>query len=178
MMRGFREGTRHYGLLLDHLEVAVINRFVYCAPRPVGAPKGSKGPPPRPIFKLLTLLHPEIRRRIRRSQEALDGKIWRQEVALWDNEVKPMLAAEARRLLADELAGASNAQLAGHVRRATAFLDTAIFWHHRMNFCVMVPLGDYLVQTMEWTRLSPSELLAPMRGLSPLSAGAQEELEA
>jgi len=178
MMRGFKEGTRHYGLLLDHLEIAVINRFVYIAARPVGAPKGAKGPPPRPIFKLLTLLHPEIRRRIRRSQEAMAGQIWRQDVAHWDNEVKPTLAAEGKRLRAEDLTGASNPQLADHVRRATAFLQSAAFWHHRLNFCVMVPLGDYLIQTMDWTGLSPSELLAPMRGLSPVSAGAQEEIAA
>src|SRR5688572_33337189 len=39
MMAGFKDGTRHYGILLDHLEVAVINRFIYFAPRAVGAPK-------------------------------------------------------------------------------------------------------------------------------------------
>ena len=27
MMAGFKEGTRTYGLLLDYLEVAIINRF-------------------------------------------------------------------------------------------------------------------------------------------------------
>ena len=178
MMRGFKEGTRHYGLLLDHLEVAVINRFVYVAARPVGAPKGAKGPPPRPIFKLLTLLHPEIRRRIRRSQEVMARQIWREDVARWDEEVKPMFAAEARRLRDEDLARASNPQLADHVCRATGFLDSAAFWHHRLNFCVMVPLGDYLVRAMDWTGLSPSELLAPMRGLSPVSAGAQAEIEA
>ena len=43
MMRGFKAGTLHYGLLLDHLEVSVINRFVYYAPRPVGAPKTVRG---------------------------------------------------------------------------------------------------------------------------------------
>jgi len=178
MMRGFKAGTRHYGLLLDHLEVAVINGFVYYAARPVGAPKGAKGPPPKLIFKLLTMLHPEIRSRIARSREALDKKIWRDDVVQWDDEVKPMLAAEAKRLRADDLASLSNAQLADHVRRATAFLETAMFWHHRMNFCVMIPQGDYLVQAMEWTGLSPSELLHPMRGLSPASAGAQAQLEA
>ena len=47
MMRGFSEGTRYYGLLLDYLEVVVINRFLYTAPRPVGAPKSAKGAPPR-----------------------------------------------------------------------------------------------------------------------------------
>ena len=32
--RGFAEGTKMYGILLDHLEQASINGFVYTAPRP------------------------------------------------------------------------------------------------------------------------------------------------
>src|SRR4051812_7375771 len=178
MMRGFKAGTSFYGVLLDYLEVGVINGFVYYAPRAVGAPKGAKGPPPKAIFKLLTVLHPEIRRRIARSREVLEKKIWREGVARWDDEIKPQFAAEAKRLGAEDLAQASNAQLADHVRRATAFWDNAMFWHHRLNCCVLVPLGDYLVRMMEWTGLSPSELLRPMRGLSPVSAGAQDELKA
>ena len=62
MMRGFADGTRAYGILLDHMEVAIINGFTYTAPRPVGAPKGAKGPPPRLMFEVLRRLHPEIRR--------------------------------------------------------------------------------------------------------------------
>ena len=43
---GFRAGMERYGMLLDYLEFAVVNRFVYICPRGVGAPKGAKGPPP------------------------------------------------------------------------------------------------------------------------------------
>ena len=178
MMRGFKAGTSYYGALLDYLEVVVINRFLYMTPRPVGAPKGAKGPPPKAIFKLLTWLHPEIRRRVRRSAEVFRKKIWREDLRLWDDEVRPTLAAEAGALLADDLDHASNAQLADHVRRATAFLDSAVYFHHRFNVCVMVPLGDFLVQAMDWTGLSATELLHPMRGLSPVSAGGREELHA
>jgi len=103
MMRGFKAGTSHYGVLLDYLEVAVINRFMYYAARPVGAPKGAKGPPPKLIFQLMTRVHPEIRRRIRRSREVLDNKLWREDVALWDTEVKPALAAEAMTLREENL---------------------------------------------------------------------------
>ena len=67
MMAGFKEGTRTYGLLLDYLEVAIINRFLYIPPRPVGAPKSAKGAPPRFVFEILRRLHPEIRRRVRRA---------------------------------------------------------------------------------------------------------------
>jgi pyruvate,water dikinase len=178
MMRGFRAGTQHYGVLLDYLELAVINRFIYMAPRPVGAPKSAKGTPPRLIFTLLTKVHPEIRRRLRRAGEVFARKLWRDDVRLWDEQVRPELAAAAKALVAENLSALSNRDLAAHVRRASAFLDTTIFWHHRLNMCSMVPLGDFLVQTMAWTGLAPSELLQPMRGLSPVSAGAQEELAA
>ena len=67
-MRGFAEGTKMYGILLSHLDFAVLNGFMYNAPRPVGAPLDAKGPPPKPIFKLLTWFHPEIRSRIKTSR--------------------------------------------------------------------------------------------------------------
>jgi rifampicin phosphotransferase len=177
MMRGFKATTSHYGMLLDHLEAAVINRFLYYAARPVGAPKGAKGPPPKAVFKLMTYLHPEIRRRIRRSAEVFDRKLWREDLKVWDETVKPELTAEGVALLGEDLERPSNTELAAHVRRATAFLDKAIFFHHRFNGCPMIPTGDFLVRAMDWTGLSPSELLQPMRGLSPVSGGAQAEID-
>jgi pyruvate,water dikinase len=178
MMRGFREGTRMYGVLLDYLDVAVVNRFIYTAPRAVGAPKGSKGPPPRLVFQILTRLHPEIRRRNKRAEEVFRTRFWREDVVRWDREVKPAMQTRANALLAEDLTAATDAQLAGHVRQATDFLTTAVFNHHRFNICAMLPVGDFLVQSMAWTGLAPGELLQTMRGLSPVSAGAVEELAA
>jgi hypothetical protein len=101
MMRGFAEGTRYYGILLDHLEVAIINRFCYMAPRPAGAPKSAKGPPPKLLFKLLQHVNPELRRRIKRAEEIFPERAWRKELKWWHDEVKPAIGAEARALLAD-----------------------------------------------------------------------------
>ena len=176
MMRGFAEGTRHYGLLLDHLEVAVVNRFIYLAPRPVGAPKSAKGTPPRVVFELLRRLHPGIRQRIKRADAVFRDRVWRADMEWWDNEVRPKLAAEARALLSDDLAALTDAQLAAHLSRVFEFSRTAVFYHHRFNFCSMVPLGDFLVHAIAWTGLSAGELLGTMKGLSPESAGATGEL--
>ena len=176
MMRGFSEGTRHYGILLDHLEVATINRFIYIAPRPVGAPKSAKGTPPRFVFEILRRLHPAIRQRVARAGEVLRDRVWRGDVEWWDNEVRPKLATEGRALLGDDLGSLSDAQLVAHLKRAFEFLRTAVFYHHRFNFCSMVPLGDFLVHAIEWTGLSAGELLRTMKGLSPDSAGAMQEL--
>ena len=176
MMAGFKEGTRTYGLLLDHLEIAVINRFVYMAPRAVGAPKGAKGAPPRFVFEILRRVHPEVRRRIQRAESVFRDRVWRQDVERWDREWRPRLAAMAQPLLADDLSRATDAQLADHMRRAAALVRQAVFTHHRLNFCALVPVGDFLIHAMEWTGLPAGELLQAMRGLSPVSAGALEEL--
>jgi len=178
MMAGFKDGTRHYGLLLDYFEVAVINRFVYMAVRPVGAPKSAKGPPPKLLFAVLRRVHPEIRRRLRRAKTVFRDRLWRQDVALWDQELRPRLSAQARALLAEDLSQATDAQLADHVRRSAALLRDAVYTHHRLNFCGLLPVGDFLIHAMEWTGMPAGDLLQTMRGLSPVSAGAVEELTA
>jgi len=38
--RGMREGMATYGALLETIEVACVNGFIYTCPRPVGAPAG------------------------------------------------------------------------------------------------------------------------------------------
>jgi pyruvate,water dikinase len=176
MMAGFKAGSRQYGVLLDYLDVAVINRFIYYAPRPVGAPKSAKGAPPKLVFQILQRVHPELRRRIRRAEEVLRDRIWRQDVEWWDRELRPDMAARGRALLSEDLSAASDAQLADHVRRATELLKHAVFTHHRLNFCSLLPVGDFLIHAMEWTGLSAGDLLQAMRGLSPVSAGAVDEL--
>jgi rifampicin phosphotransferase len=176
MMAGFKEGTRTYGLLLDHLEVAVINRFYYFAPRAVGAPKSAKGPPPRLVFAIMRRVHPEIRRRVRLADSVFRDRVWRRDVEKWDRELRPTMAEQGRALIADDPARMSDADLADHVRRAADLLRTSVFIHHRLNFCALLPVGDFLISAMEWTGMSPGELLQTMRGLSPVSAGALDEL--
>ena len=177
MMRGFSEGTRHYGVLLDHLDVAIINRFCYMAPRPAGAPKSAKGPPPKFVFKLLQHVQPELKRRIKRAAEIFPERSWRKELAWWHNEVKPRIVAESKALLAEDLATLPTPQFIDHLRRAVDFFGRTIYWHHRFNCCVMIPTGDFVAHVTEWTKLPASEILQVLRGSSPVSAGATEELQ-
>src|SRR5262249_28260666 len=41
----------------------------------------------------------------------------------------------------------------------------------------VIPTGDFLAHVGEWTGLPPSELLGLMRGASPVSSGAPDELK-
>jgi len=178
LKRGFKDGSRAYGVLLDHIEPAVINRFVYTAPRAVGAPKSAKGPPPRLLLAVLQRLHPEIRRRRKRAEEVFRTRAWRDDIERWKRDVKPSILAEAKALLAEDLGRASDDELVDHLRRATAFATQTAYWHHRYNMPVMIPVGDFLVHTIAWTGMSAGEILQVLRGLSPVSAGAVAELDA
>jgi pyruvate,water dikinase len=130
------------------------------------------------LFEVLRRLHPEVRRRVQGAEKVFRDRVWRQDVERWDREWRPRLAAMAQPLLAEDLAGAPDAQLADHMRRATELVRHAIYTHHRLNFCALLPVGNFLIHAMEWTGLPAGELLQTMRGLSPVSAGALDELTA
>ena len=175
---GFRAGMERYGMLLDYLEFAVVNRFVYICPRGVGAPKGAKGPPPKFIFKALTKLHPEVRRRIRTIAEVFATKRWREDVAMWDTKWKPGITRENDELQAIDARALSDDALRAHLKRCFDVLAHAVGRHHSLNATAMLPLGDFLVHVREWTGAAPAEVLPLFRGASRVSQGAADELDA
>jgi phosphohistidine swiveling domain-containing protein len=176
-MRGFKATGAQYGSLLEYLETVTINGFIYNCPRVVGAPKGAKGAPPYLIFKLMTWLNPEIRKRIKRSGEVFEKKLWREDVKFWDEECKPALVKNNLALQAVDPEKLSTEDLVSHLNACKEAMSEAIYYHHRFNNCGSVPLGDFLVHAQEWTGLPVHKLLELMQGYSPASAGAMEELE-
>src|SRR3990170_4102402 len=53
-VRGFKEGTARYGVLLSHLEPGFTHSFLYNQPVPVGAPPGAMKPPPKVVLQAVT----------------------------------------------------------------------------------------------------------------------------
>ena len=110
-VRGFGESLRRYGSLLDHLDIAFVNGFWYYCPRPVGAPDEAVEHPPREVWEELAAGHPEIRRRLETSATVFERKLWREDLARWDGEVKPaairghleLLAVDPANLGTDDL---------------------------------------------------------------------------
>ena len=176
MMRGFKEATARYGVLLSHLDVALIGGFVYMCPRPVGAPAKAKGPPPKLIFKLLTKLHPEIRRRIKRSREVFEGKLWRADVERWDKEIKPAIMKRNAELAAVDPSKLDTAALIAHLKDLEERAADAIYRHHALNLTAMLPVGDFMVHAAQWTGKPPTSFCGLLRGASPVSTGATAEL--
>jgi pyruvate,water dikinase len=178
-MAGFAESTARYGLLLSHFEIGIVNDFWYQQPAAFGAPKGAKGPPPKPILWLLTRLHPKMRARIHDSGVAFEEKRWREDLVRWDTEDKPNALAAHKRLLAVEPAALDDRALADHLADCETHLGAMIQLHHRYTITACIPTGDLLVHVSDWTGKPVGAILATLRGSTPMSNGfSSGELEA
>lgn len=113
--RGMRAGMERYGILLDTIELALVDGFSYTAVRPLGAPPGAKGAPPKLLLKLLLRVHPGLRRRVRRAGEVVAEKPWREDTRVFFDEYAPQLRAKLRDLQAVDVTTLEAAGLVAHV---------------------------------------------------------------
>src|SRR3954447_8353701 len=175
--KGFAEGTARYGLLLDHLEPAVVNGFVYQQPAAYLAPKGALGPPPKPVQWLLTRLHPKMRARIRSSVRAFEDKQWRKDLALWDSQDKPAAIEQHKAIQLIDVRALSDEELILHLGQCHQHVMQMIELHHKYTATVVVVIGDFLADAVLWTGATAGEVCNLLRGSSPISNGfAAEEL--
>jgi pyruvate,water dikinase len=170
--RGFSEGTKMYGLLLDYIDYAELHGFMYSTPRPVGAPEDAKGPPPKAIFKLLSWLHPELRRRIARSKQALTERSWLKDLKYWDEVVKPQAIREHLAIQGVDPRTLDDSALITHLEAARQNAQNGIYRHGRFTITACLPIGDYLAHAAEWTGDPVHTLLRPVKGYSAISKGA------
>jgi pyruvate,water dikinase len=177
--RGFIEGTARYGLLLDHIEHRPVNDFMYLHPQAFGAPPGASGPPPAPLLWLLTRLHPKMRARIATSARAFETRQWRADLRMWDEVDKPAAIARHREVQAVEVGELDDEALAEHVLRCSRHGADSHYLHHKYTIPSILITGDFLAGALEWTGATVTELLALLRGTSPVSNGfAADELDA
>jgi phosphohistidine swiveling domain-containing protein len=155
--RGFGEFTRFYGMLIDTLDTAYPSGFSYTMMRPA-APE-------------------DIPARIQRAGEVFDGRLWREQLREWDEEVKPASLAAHRAIQAIDPEDLGDVELAAHLKRCHEHHAAMITQHMRFTAGAMIPTGDFLAHAGAWTGLPSSDLLGLLRGAAPVSAGASDELE-
>jgi pyruvate,water dikinase len=171
LARGFAEGTKRYGLLLDTLRMRVVNDFAYVKFVPVGAPDGAVGPPPRPLFMLLTRLHPEVRRRVASAPEAFARKLWREDMRRWDEEYKPDSIARNRRLQNTAIGALGHAEFLAYLDAIASNTVEMVYRHHIFTIASGFPVGHFLAQVTSWTGLPSGEVLGLLKGAAPISRG-------
>jgi len=161
---GFREGFRHYGLLLDHMDMRLVGGRRYMRPRPVGAPEKASSPPPKVIFKLLFWLHPELRYRKKRAGEVFATRLWRQDRARWRTELAPQLRQRLLELQQVDLATLDDTALRMQVEATRQALFEGMRVHFLLILADTLPVGDWLRHTCAWTGVTPAEAMLVLKG--------------
>ena len=156
-VRGFREGTARYGLLLDHLEPAVVNGFLYYRDNVV-----SDGA--------------EVGRRFDSAKQAFEGRVWRDDLARWDRDIKPDSIRRNRDLENTPLRDLDTEALIRHLDAVRDNTAEMVYRHHMFSVASVIPVGHYMAQAMEWTGLDAGTVLAPLKGSSKVSLGVHDEL--
>jgi rifampicin phosphotransferase len=174
--RGFGEGLRRYGSLLEYLDVGFSNGFPYYRPRPVGAPEHVDAHPPREVWDELASSHPEIRERLATSPRVFERKLWREDLERWDREVKPAATRAHLELLAVDPHSLDAGELLAYLDRCRDNQIQGAYLHHLFNVPALLPIGDFLVHAREWTGRPANELLGLLRGANPDPLGAADEL--
>src|SRR5262245_3130202 len=155
--RGFQELTSYYGMLIDTIDYRYLSGFAYKTIVPVS--------------------DSEVPARFQRAEEAVQGKLWREQLRDWDETFKPRSIATHRELQAVDPDALSDEELVAYLTRCRDHHIEMIYQHMRHTGAAMLPTGDFLAHVGDWTGLSSSELLGLMRGASPVSGGASAELE-
>ncbi|MGH9084814.1 MAG: PEP-utilizing enzyme [Acidimicrobiales bacterium] len=166
--RGFEEAFSAYGILLDRLAMASLNGFTYHQPQPFDLP-GPDGP------KDPEWIGAEIGRRTEVAAQAFEGRIWREGMRRWDEELKPASVARHRSLDVD-LAALDDAELEAHLHACLGHVTDMVYQHHRHNTHALIPVGDFLLQAAAWTGRPPASLLSVFDGHSPVSSVVQPEM--
>jgi pyruvate,water dikinase len=163
--RGFAEGLARYGLLLGRYDVAVIGGFLYAQRLPFGF--GGTATPE------------QMQARIATSARAFTEQFWREDLARWDEVVKPRAVAAHLAVQAVDPTELPDDELAAHVERCRDHLEAMFELHHRYSAPSLMATGDFLAGALEWTGATAGELMGLLRGTSAISTGfATAELDA
>jgi len=157
-LRGFGESLRRYGLPILGPELRFVEGFAYTAVRP--APED------------------ELPQRFENAARAFATKLWREDVRRWDEEVRPASIRAHLALQRVDPEQLDRDALLGHLDACRAHLERMVEQHYGFNAPALVPTGDFLVQGSELAGLPPERLLALLRGSAPVSAGAEDGVEA
>lgn len=169
--RGFGEGTKRYGLLLDTMLMRFVNDFCYSKFVGVGAPENASGRPPRLVFMLLTRLHPEMRRRIAAAPNAVAKKLWRDDMRRWDEEYKPDSIARNQKIQNAAVAALGDAEFLAYLEDVRTNVAEMIYRHHLFTISCCFPVGHFVAQAQRWTGLPSGEVLGVLKGAAPISRG-------
>jgi pyruvate,water dikinase len=155
--RGVAEFMAFLGTLIETMETQYVNGFAYNTMRP--APEN------------------EIPERFARAETVWEQKVWREQLAEWDDTAKPTAIRVHRELQSVNADSLSDDGLVGYLGRCREHHSQMMYQHMRFTGSAMLPVGDLLAHLATWAGVAPADALGMMRGATPVSAGASGELD-
>ncbi|HEX9258733.1 MAG TPA: PEP-utilizing enzyme [Acidimicrobiales bacterium] len=157
-----------WGLPIAEMKVAMVHGCMYMRPIGVGekADAEPKGLPPAFVLKLVSRLHPELRRRNKLAAKAFAEKSWRPEVDRWFERDRAEVTRRNLELQSVDLATLDDEQLLSHLAEALAHFDAQIERNMATHGGDLIPVGDLLAHCEHWG-ISVNEAAAVLVGSSP-----------
>ena len=163
---GFTVVAERYGLPLAEVRAALVNGCLYF--RMIGIGEGDKPSktPPAWVMKVMTRVHPELRRRNRTASRAWQDKVWRDEVDDWFERERATVVAANLDFQRVELGALDDAELVDQVHARLAHFGTQARRNLETHGGDLVPTGDFLAHCRRWG-IDDADATALLRGSSP-----------
>ena len=176
MPPGMRRMFRDLGAPVDTMDVRFVNGFMYTRLRPlIGADRPTRKSPPVALLKVVSRVHPEMRRRAKTAARTLRDAPWLGVIDEWRTGGRTAIQRGNLQLQDVVLRELDDTAVVSHVRRC---VDHAIagwthhFWLHGFD---LGPLGQYLYEAAHWG-LGPIDLLPLLEGASPSTSDPSRQL--
>lgn len=173
----FGEVGPRYGLLIDGMQIAEVNGWLYLRPKPVGAPDKAGPPPPRFVMRILLLLHPGLRARRKAAARALAGRLWLQDGREWLDGGRDAFVARLRQVTAEDPRRLSREELRRHIAGLVDLIGEGLRIHFRDAICHFISVGDFTRHAAMWTGIAPHEVVNLLAGSSPFSIAPLDHLD-
>jgi phosphohistidine swiveling domain-containing protein len=173
---GFAAAARRHGVLSGDVVFRHVNGFVY-AWRGVRDSSGQ----PRPLaseaeVRALIENDAELAERAEAAAWTIRERGWRDDLFNWDDHDKPALLGGHRALLGVDPSTLRGDDLIDHICACREHLIRAVYAHHRYTIPCLLPVGDLMAHVESWTGRPSDGVLQLLRGSSPVSLGADDEL--
>lgn len=178
-VRGFETGAtamlQRYGLPLDRLDTALVEGCFYVRPHAVGEGSKPSAPPPAFVLKILTRLHPELRRRNRTASAAWAERRWRSEVDRWFDHDRAAFLTRNLELQRVDVAALDDEALASHLGECLAHFEDGMRSNLDTHGGDLLPTGDLLAHGERWG-IDHDTMAALLVGSSPATVETAELL--
>ena len=165
---GIVEPMQRYGLPLATVQAKLVHGCMYIRPLAIGEKPGSKpkAPPPAFVMKMLTRVHPELRRRNKTAEQAFTQRRWRQEVDQWFDSDRAVQLVNNRALQAVDPGPLTDVELAAHIASVLSHFQSSAQRNLATHGGDLIPTGDLLAHCERWG-ISANEVGGLLTGSSP-----------